>query len=85
MLLDKLMSMSIIIEKKTKNPTKVKIQIRNRKDGATRYSVNPPKGFMDRLVRKYGHKKGTYAIDCIRILIEDGVLFLEIDETKEMI
>jgi hypothetical protein len=77
--------MSIILEKKTIKPTKVKIQTRNRGDGKQRYSSNYPKGFMDRLMKKYGQKKGTYTIDCVRILIEDGIPFLEIDETKEMI
>ena len=80
-----MMSMSIILEKKTVKPTKIKIQTRNRGDGKTRYSVNLPKGFMDRLMHKFKRKKGIYAIQCVRILIEDGIPFLEIDETQEMI
>ena len=75
-----ILSKDLILE-----PDLRKIQIRKRKDGEHRYVCNLPKNFMDRLIKQYSHKKGIYSINCIRLIIIDGELFLEIDESREMI
>lgn len=59
------------------------VQIRNRGDGENRYIVNLPKNLCDKLTIKYKDKKGTYKIKCVDLIINDGNLFLEFDETKE--
>lgn len=59
------------------------VQTRNRGDGENRYIVNLPKNLCDKLTMKYKDRKGIYRIECVDLIIENGKLFLEFDETKE--
>lgn len=75
--------MSIVIVDVDYPKEKREVQIRNRGDGENRYITNLPKNLCDKLVDEYEHKKGVYRIKCVDLIIENGKLFLEFDETKE--